>query len=136
MSVLLDQGTGGTALALIEADRTVAAQRSWLSPLPPEGASASTHRSVDFAAQMACSQRIGVDSLCQFGLIDHVVQEFEQAAAHPRSFGQRLSAAIAAEISLARVITEADRIDRRQQKFQNLGTFAAWLSTTVRLSNR
>ncbi|PRB72820.1 carboxyl transferase domain-containing protein [Arthrobacter sp. MYb213] len=125
VSVLLGQGTGGAALALLPADRTIAAQHSWLSPLPPEGASAIMHRSVEFAPQMARSQRIGVDSLCQFGLIDHVVQEFEEAAAHPRAFGQRLSAAIAAEISLARVITESDRLDRRRRKFQNLGNVDA-----------
>lgn len=121
VSVLLGQGTGGAALALLPADRTIAAQHSWLSPLPPEGASAIMHRSVDYAPDMARSQRIGVDSLCEFGLIDHVVTEFEDAAQHPRAFGQRLSAAIAAEISLARVIKQSERLDRRQKKFQNLG---------------
>src|SRR6478735_8019878 len=40
VSVLLGQGAGGGALALLPADRTIAAQHSWLSPLPPEGASA------------------------------------------------------------------------------------------------
>lgn len=35
LSVLLGQGTGGGALALFPADRTIAAQHGWLSPLPP-----------------------------------------------------------------------------------------------------
>ena len=44
LSVLLGQGTGGGALALFPADRTIAAQHGWLSPLPPpEGASAIVH---------------------------------------------------------------------------------------------
>lgn len=80
------------------------------------------HRSVDYAPQMARSQRIGVDSLCQFGLIDHVVQEFDGAAEHLKTFGQLLSAAITSEISLARVIPEGQRLARRRQKFRNLGT--------------
>src|SRR5699024_4317511 len=40
VSVLLGEGTGGGALALLPARRVVAAGNAWLSPLPPEGASA------------------------------------------------------------------------------------------------
>ncbi len=40
VSVLLGQGTGGAALALFPADRMLGATHGWLSPLPPEGASA------------------------------------------------------------------------------------------------
>jgi acetyl-CoA carboxylase alpha subunit len=35
LSLMLGQGTGGGALALLPADRVVAAQHAWLSPLPP-----------------------------------------------------------------------------------------------------
>ena len=41
VSVLLGQGSGGPALAMVPADRVLAAQHGWLAPLPPEGASAS-----------------------------------------------------------------------------------------------
>ena len=44
ISLLLGQGTGGAALALLPADRTVAAQHAWLAPLAPEGASAIVYR--------------------------------------------------------------------------------------------
>ncbi|MEO6473205.1 MAG: carboxyl transferase domain-containing protein, partial [Aeromicrobium sp.] len=40
VSVLLGQGCGGGALALLPASRVIAAEHAWLSPLPPEGASA------------------------------------------------------------------------------------------------
>ncbi|MGV2854540.1 carboxyl transferase domain-containing protein, partial [Glutamicibacter sp. AGC84] len=121
VSVLLGQGTGGAALALLPADRTIAARNSWLSPLPPEGASAIMHRSTSHAPDMARQQKIGVASLCAFGLVDHVVDEFDDAATRPREFCQELGTAIAAEISLALAIPEADRLERRQKKFQNLG---------------
>ena len=39
LAVLLGQGTGGGALALVPADRVLAAANGWLGPLPPEGAS-------------------------------------------------------------------------------------------------
>jgi len=120
VSVLLGQGTGGAALALLPADRTLAAENSWLSPLPPEGASAIIHRSTDRAAEMARQQKIGVPDLCSFGLVDHVVEEQVDAASRPREFCQELGAAIAAEISLARAIPDAHRLARRQLKFQSL----------------
>ena len=44
LCLMLGEGSGGGALALLPADRVVAAQHAWLSPLPPEGASAIVHR--------------------------------------------------------------------------------------------
>ena len=44
VSVLLGQGSGGPALAMVPADRVLAALHGWLAPLPPEGASAIVYR--------------------------------------------------------------------------------------------
>ena len=57
VSVLLGQGTGGGALALVPADRILTAQHGWLSPLPPEGASAILYHDTDHAADMADNTR-------------------------------------------------------------------------------
>jgi acyl-CoA carboxylase subunit beta len=40
VSVLLGQGSGGPALAMVPADRVLAALHGWLAPLPPEGSAA------------------------------------------------------------------------------------------------
>ena len=53
ISLLLGQGTGGAALALLPADRTLAAQHAWLAPLAPEGASAIVYRDNRHAAELA-----------------------------------------------------------------------------------
>ena len=50
VSVLLGQGTGGAALALLPADRVLAAQHAWLSPLAPEGASVIVYQDTAHAA--------------------------------------------------------------------------------------
>ena len=42
--LLLGEGAGGGALALLPADRVVAAQHGWVAPLPPEGASEILYR--------------------------------------------------------------------------------------------
>ncbi|HRO95396.1 MAG TPA: carboxyl transferase domain-containing protein [Citricoccus sp.] len=73
VSVLLGQGCGGAALALLPADRTVASSHAWISPLPPEGASAIVHRTPDLAPRVARHQGIGLGGLLRLGIVDEVV---------------------------------------------------------------
>lgn len=73
VSVLLGQGTGGGALALVPADRVLAAQHAWLLPLPPEGASAIVHRDVDHAPDMAERQGIRSLDLRRDGIVDLII---------------------------------------------------------------
>ena len=73
MSVLLGQGTGGAALALLPADRTMAAADGWLAPLAPEGASAIMYRDTDHAADLAGQQGIRAADLAAAGVVDEVI---------------------------------------------------------------
>src|SRR5699024_11342164 len=77
VSVLLGLGTGGGALALLPADVTVAAQHSWLSPLPPEGASAIMHGKADAAAEIADQQQVSSLDLRRAGVVRHIIAEFD-----------------------------------------------------------
>lgn len=86
VSILLGQGTGGGALALIPADRTIAASRAWLSPLPPEGASAIVHRTTDRAAELAHAQAVDAYSLRRRGIVDVLVPEPSNSEREPREF--------------------------------------------------
>ena len=58
LCLMLGEGNGGGALALLPADRVIAAQHAWLSPLPPEGASAIVHRDLTHAPEMARAQQV------------------------------------------------------------------------------
>jgi acyl-CoA carboxylase subunit beta len=87
VSVLLGQGTGGAALALLPADRTVAAADGWLAPLAPEGASAIMYRDTDHAADLAEQQGIRAADLAAAGVVDEVitgppVQDLAQGLGH------------------------------------------------------
>ncbi|KQX71697.1 carboxyl transferase domain-containing protein [Aeromicrobium sp. Root472D3] len=75
VSVLLGQGCGGGALALLPADVVIAAENAWLAPLPPEGASAIVFGDLDHAEQMSQSQRVGALDLQAIGTVHHVVPE-------------------------------------------------------------
>lgn len=75
VSVVLGQGCGGGALALLPAREVIAAENAWLSPLPPEGASVIVHGDVSHAAEMAELQRVGVFDLAAQGIVSRIVPE-------------------------------------------------------------
>ncbi|WP_331772114.1 acetyl-CoA carboxylase carboxyltransferase subunit alpha/beta (plasmid) [Embleya sp. NBC_00888] len=112
VSLLLGEGAGGAALALVPAARRIAAEHAWLAPLPPEGASAIVHRSTTRAAELADEQRIGARTLLAAGIVHRVVAESAGAAEvtevaepgplAPGDFLDRLGAAIAEEFAHAR----------------------------------
>ncbi|VXB57105.1 carboxyl transferase domain-containing protein [Aeromicrobium sp. 9AM] len=92
VSVILGQGCGGGALALLPADVVIAAENAWLSPLPPEGASAIVHGDLDHAAEMAEAQRVSAIDLFENGTVHHLVAEPEGDTP------EQLARAIAAEV--------------------------------------
>ncbi len=77
LSVILGQGCGGGALALLPARTVIATEHAWLSPLPPEGASVIVHGDVTHAAEMATAQRVGSADLLAGGTVQHVVPEVD-----------------------------------------------------------
>ncbi len=98
LCLMLGEGNGGGALALLPADRVVAAQHAWLSPLPPEGASAIVHRDLDHAPEMARAQRVGAADLLRRGVVDRIVAEQPDAADEPEAFCRRVGAVLEHEL--------------------------------------
>ncbi|MFB4303612.1 carboxyl transferase domain-containing protein [Actinomadura sp. NTSP31] len=99
LCLLMGEGTGGAALALLPADRVLAARHAWLAPLPPEGASVIVHRTPSRAAEMAASQGVRSADLLRDGLVDALVDERPDAAEEPEEFCRRAAAAIERELS-------------------------------------
>ncbi|UBH07115.1 acetyl-CoA carboxylase [Leucobacter sp. Psy1] len=121
LSVLLGEGTGGGALALLPADRTIAAQHAWLSPLPPEGASAIVHRDTEHAAEIAEQQGVASGALRTGGIIDRVVAERPDAAAEAAAFCTRMGDAIAQELAKLVLLRSDRRHVARLERFRALG---------------
>lgn len=96
VSVLLGQGCGGGALALLPADVVVATENAWLSPLPPEGASAIVHGDVEHAAEMAVAQQVGAVELHRHGVVHHLVREY--ADDDPETLARAVAAEVAARL--------------------------------------
>jgi acetyl-CoA carboxylase carboxyl transferase subunit beta len=96
VSVLLGQGCGGGALALLPADVVVAAENSWLSPLPPEGASAIVHGDIDHAAELSEQQGVCALDLFDSGTVHHLVPEPDDDT--PEAFANAMAAEVGARL--------------------------------------
>jgi acyl-CoA carboxylase subunit beta len=90
VSVLLGQGTGGAALALLPADRVLAAEHAWLAPLAPEGASVIVYKDATHAPELAALQGIRAPDLAANGIVDRVIAE--EAGDFRDELGQALRA--------------------------------------------
>ena len=116
VSVLLGQGTGGAALALLPADRVLAAQHAWLSPLAPEGASMIVYSGTAHAPELADHQGIRSADLAAAGIVDHIVAE-TNADQLLRDLGRQLRA----ELDSLTADDDFSRLNRRQRKYRHLG---------------
>ena len=114
---MLGEGNGGGALALLPADRVIAAQHAWLSPLPPEGASAIVHRDTDHAPEMAGAQGVALADLRDRGIVDRIVAEHPDAADEPEEFCRRVGAVLRFELAAVSGRADPDRLARRAGKF-------------------
>ena len=121
VSVLLGQGSGGPALAMVPADRVLAALHGWLAPLPPEGASAIVYRDVDHAPELAAAQGIRSADLLRNGIVDTIVPEHSDAADTPAEFTARLSATIADELHRLRSVPDDERLAARLRRYRRIG---------------
>nr|WP_246232720.1 acetyl-CoA carboxylase carboxyltransferase subunit alpha/beta [Nakamurella aerolata] len=131
--VLLGQGSGGGALALLPADRVIAARHAWLSPLPPEGASAIVHADTAHAPEMAAAQRVSATDLRRSGVVDRIVAErgdaghasgasdasdAGDAADEPAAFSRRMGATLAQEMASLSSMPAAQRLARRAGRYR------------------
>ncbi len=119
--VLLGQGAGGGALALLPADRVLCAQHGWLSPLPPEGASAILYRTVDRAPEIAAAQGVRSLDLLRNGVVDRVVTEHPDAAEEPTEFVRRLGQVLERELFGLLGRDRGERVAARLKRFRRLG---------------
>jgi acetyl-CoA carboxylase carboxyl transferase subunit beta len=110
LCLLLGEGSGGAALALLPADRVLCAQHGWLSPLPPEAASAIVHRDVGHAAEMAQAQGVRSADLLRDGIVDRILPEGED-------FCARTSVVLAEELTRLAAMDEAVRLAARDGRY-------------------
>jgi acetyl-CoA carboxylase carboxyl transferase subunit beta len=116
VAILLGQGTGGAALALLPADRVLAAQHAWLSPLAPEGASVIVFKDTAHAPELAARQGIRSADLAAAGVVDHIVAEHDGT-----QLLTELGRLLAAELGSLAASDDGARLAARQRRYRQLG---------------
>lgn len=119
VSVLVGMGCGAGAIALLPADTVVAAELSWVSPLPLEGASVIRHRTPDRAAEMAEQQRVTAGFMAADGFVDVLVAE-ESAATGSAQSGrlvEEIGDAVATALTDLTNLDQSDRELRRRRRY-------------------
>lgn len=119
--LLLGEGAGGTALALLPADRVVCAEHAWLSPLPPEGASAIMYRTTGRADELATAQGVRSLDLLRHGIADRVIAEQPDAADEPAAFLARTGQALEHELAALLRRPAGDLLPARIARYRRLG---------------
>jgi acetyl-CoA carboxylase carboxyl transferase subunit beta len=121
LTLLLGQGTGGGALALLPADRVIAAQHAWLSPLPPEGASAIVHRDLSHAPEMARAQCVRSLDMRAAGIVDRIVVEKPDAADEAEEFCARLGDVLRYELAELGQRDRKTLVEQRTRRYEAIG---------------
>lgn len=120
LSILLGEGGGGGALALLPADRVLCAESAWLSPIAPEGASAIVHRSVEKAAELANGLGIASWDLKRVGIVDTIIAE-GAASGTEDSFLARLCTTMQHSLTDAIKENDDDRLATRARRCRTIG---------------
>jgi acyl-CoA carboxylase subunit beta len=121
IAVIMGQGTGGGALALAAADRTLIARHGWLAPLPPEGASMIRFGDTDHAQMMARQQRVRASDLYDDGIVDEVIDERPSADVEPVNFCQRIGEALVRHLDELQLTSESRRAGTRIERYSKIG---------------
>ncbi len=120
--LLLGEGAGGGALALLPADRVVAAQHGWVAPLPPEGASEILYRTIERAPELAAAQGVRSADLAAVGHRRphraRATRRSRRATGVPRPSQHAPSSTSSPPSSTG---TSSERLDARYQRYRNLG---------------
>ena len=119
--LLLGQGAGGAALALLPADRVICAQHAWLAALLPEGASAVRYGGTDRASAMASDQGVRSLDLLEQGIVDRVIPEEPDAAEDPSGFMRSVGEILEYELAVLATRPADSRLRERTMRYRRLG---------------
>lgn len=117
LSLLFGQGTGGGAMALLPADRVIACEHAWLSPIQPEGASEILYRDTDHARELAAAQAIASTDLRRLGIVDVVVPDRPAPGEEGKAFADRVAATAAALLAEISTMDPATRQEQRTRRW-------------------
>jgi acetyl-CoA carboxylase carboxyl transferase subunit alpha len=125
VTVVTGEGGSGGALGIGVADRVAMMQYAWYSVISPEACSSILFKGNENAAQLAESLKLTSGDLKRLGVIDSIIAE-PLGGAHrdPHTAAHNLEQFIAKSIKNLKQTKIENLLERRYEKFRNLGVVA------------
>jgi acetyl-CoA carboxylase carboxyl transferase subunit alpha len=125
VTVVTGEGGSGGALGIGVADRVAMMQYAWYSVISPEACSSILFKGNENASQLAESLKLTSGDLKRLGVIDGIIAE-PLGGAHrdPHTAAHNLEQFIAKSIKNLKQTKIENLLERRYEKFRNLGVVA------------
>lgn len=122
--VIIGEGGSGGALALAVGDSILMLEHSIYSVISPEGCAAILWNSKEKAPDAAEALRLTADDCLKLKVIDRIIME-SRGAAHrdPEGTARRIQEEVLAEFEKIESIQADLLLERRRQKFSEMGAF-------------
>ena len=121
---IIGEGASGGALGIGVGDKVFMLENTWYTVISPESCSSILWRSWDFKEAAAEVLKLTPDHMLEFGLIDDIVKEpLGGAHVDPEKMAKTLKAHIKKELSLLINLSSDELVDKRIEKYSNMGSF-------------
>jgi acetyl-CoA carboxylase carboxyl transferase subunit alpha len=133
VSIVTGEGGSGGALGIGVADRVAMMEFAWYSVISPEACSAILFKGNEAAPQLADALKLTSKDLQKYGVVDHVVPE-PLGGAHrdPHTAAHNLEQYIAKTLRDLKRVKPENLLERRYEKFRNLGEFTEKTARTAK----
>ena len=122
---IIGEGASGGALGIGVGDKVFMLENTWYTVISPESCSSILWRSWDYKETAAEVLKLTPDHMLEFGLIDDIVKEpLGGAHVDPEKMAKTLKAHIKKELSLLINLSSDELVDKRIEKYSNMGSFA------------
>jgi len=120
--IVSGEGGSGGALGIAIGDRVLMQEHAVYSVIPPEGCAAILWRDAGEKVRAAEALKITAPDLLAREIIDEIVPEpIGGAQNDPQGAARTLDAHLARALAEVSALSSADRLDRRYEKFRNIG---------------
>lgn len=121
---VIGEGASGGALGIGVGDKVFMLEHTWYSVISPESCSSILWRSWDYKEQAAEALKLTSKDLLEQKLIDGIIDEpFGGAHRNPVEMADRLKAKILEELDELQKLSERKLINRRVEKFSDMGVY-------------
>jgi acetyl-CoA carboxylase carboxyl transferase subunit alpha len=130
--VVCGEGGSGGALGIAIGDRVFMQEYSVYSVIPPEGCAAILWRDANRKVEAAAALKITAPDMLALGLVDAIIPEPPGGAHQDYDLAaSRLDEALWPALQRLIAMPEAERLERRYDKFRRIGRLGAEISGTA-----